>query len=199
MAIKFHYHSKLENESYWLCRCDCGCVLPIKTRSLKRGVSVSCGCVLPKKHGYSKSKLYIVLYNMKSRCYNKNANNYEDYGGRGVSVCEEWLGDTRNFISWALVNGYSPELQIDRRDNDGNYTPSNCRFVTRLTNNHNQRMRKDNTSGFRGVSMKSNGRFRVQLQQDRKKLNVGTFSTALEAAVARNTYIKINNLPHKLS
>jgi len=76
---------------------------------------------------------------MKTRCYNLKDKHYKDYGGRGIKVCEEWLNDSRKFIKWSLENGYKKELQIDRIDNNGNYSPDNCRWVTPKENSRNKR------------------------------------------------------------
>lgn len=87
-----------------------------------------------KKHGHSNSRLYRIYNNMKSRCYRKYAKEFENYGGRGIRVCNEWLGEDGfiNFYNWAYSHGYSEELNIDRINNDGNYEPDNCRWVTMM-------------------------------------------------------------------
>ena len=78
---------------------------------------------------------------MKQRCYNPNNDNYPNYGGRGISICDEWLNDREAFISWALSHGYSNDLSIDRIDVNGNYKPSNCRWATDELQRNNQRPR----------------------------------------------------------
>ena len=75
---------------------------------------------------------------MKDRCLNKRAQRYSDYGGRGISICNEWLEFT-NFYSWAMLNGYSDSLSIDRNNNNGNYEPNNCRWATSLQQSNNRR------------------------------------------------------------
>lgn len=94
-----------------------------------------------KKHGHSNSRLYRIYNNMKSRCYKKYAEEFENYGGRGIRVCNEWLGEDGfiNFYNWAYSHGYSEELTIDRINNDGNYEPDNCRWVTMMVQNSNSR------------------------------------------------------------
>ena len=94
-----------------------------------------------KSHGLSRSRLYRIYNDMKSRCYKIYAKEYQNYGGRGIEICEEWLGENGflNFYNWAMENGYSNELTIDRINNDKNYEPSNCRWVTRLVQNNNSR------------------------------------------------------------
>ena len=93
------------------------------------------------KHGYSVThpKLFLVWETMRSRCKNPHRQKYNDYGGRGISVCKEWDEDCEAFCKWALENGYKDGLQIDRIDNDGDYCPDNCRFVTPKQNSRNRR------------------------------------------------------------
>ena len=99
-------------------------------------------------HGYSADypKLYNVWCTMLSRCYNAKREKYKDYGLRGVCVCEEWQS-AENFCKWALDNGYKDGLQIDRIDVNGNYEPSNCRWVTPKQNSRNKRNTKFLTVG----------------------------------------------------
>jgi hypothetical protein len=91
------------------------------------------------KHGMSRDPLYMVWSAMKRRCYNKNTKDYEGYGGRGITVCSLWRTDFQAFRDWALAHGYAKGLQIDRRDNNGHYTPDNCRFVTATESARNRR------------------------------------------------------------
>lgn len=93
----------------------------------------------PKQYNYS-SKLYFVYNSMKDRCKNKNTKNYKNYGGRGIRVCDEWNKSYETFLKWALINGYQEGLQLDRIDNNGNYSPENCRWVSCKQNLNNTRM-----------------------------------------------------------
>ena len=129
----------------WVCLCDCGKKRIVRGSSLKTGYTASCGCLLAernsarlKTHGESRSRLHRIWCSMLNRCRNKNAQNYYFYGGRGIHVCKEWEL-YQNFRDLALKNGYEDHLQIDRIDNDGNYTPDNCRFVTPQKNSCNRR------------------------------------------------------------
>lgn len=121
---------------YWNCLFDCGNKVSVSTSNLRTGNTKSCGCYQKqkaskdhKKHGMRNHRLYGIWVNMRSRCYNKNMNRYYTYGGRNITVCDEWLGEKgfQNFSSWALSNGYSDDLTIDRKDNDKGYSPDNCR------------------------------------------------------------------------
>ena len=91
------------------------------------------------KHGESGTRLYTIWVNMKQRCYNSKTDNYEIYGGRGITICDEWFNSSEMFIKWSLSNGYKEGLQINRINNDGNYEPSNCDWVTAKENCNNRR------------------------------------------------------------
>lgn len=91
------------------------------------------------RHGKRRTRLYNIWCCMKKRCYNKNYTYYHNYGGRGIKVCEEWLNDFQAFYDWSMSHGYSDDLTIDRKDNDGDYCPDNCRWVNRKSQNRNSR------------------------------------------------------------
>lgn len=136
----------------WECDCSCG-----KKGNLVRGTDLlngtikSCGCYSTDKlrevattHGLSKvngkkTKLFMAWDSMRQRCYNKNHASYKDYGGRGIDICPEWYGDFKVFHEWAVNNGFSEELSIDRIDNDKGYSPDNCRWVDAKTQIRNRR------------------------------------------------------------
>ena len=104
------------------------------------------------RHGYSYHPLYHVWRGMKVRCTDVNNEKYKNYGGRGISIYEKWLYPMI-FIEWALENGWDKGLRLDRIDNDGDYTPENCRFVSPTISSNNQRLlRSNNTTGYRGIA-----------------------------------------------
>lgn len=142
---------------------------------------------------------------MMGRCYNSNHCNYKNYGGRGIQVCNEWSNDINAFVVWALENGYKKDLSLDRIDNDGNYTPLNCRWTTRRIQNINKKSSVPSKTGFVGVCIHSSsyenhtyyyGRVR---DINGKILYTGMSKSLKEAVIMRNNFIIENRMDNELN
>ena len=138
-------HKNKKNKWYWICDCDCGESTIVAEADLNAGKCKSCGCLKQEKflerittHNKSNTRLHGIWGSMKQRCYNPNANGYENYGGRGIAICDDWVNNFQEFYDWSINNGYSDELSLDRIDVNGNYEPSNCRWADEHTQANNK-------------------------------------------------------------
>lgn len=119
----------------WKCQCECGNIAVIHGTSLKSGTSTQCRQCrdtyrTARKHGQTRTPLYRVWCRIKGCTSNANHQDFKWYGAKGVKVCDEWANDFETFHQWAIQNGYEKGLTIDRKDVDGDYEPSNCRWIT---------------------------------------------------------------------
>lgn len=129
---------------FYQCQCDCGTIFVKRDDIIKNAKHQACNNCKRNRadmvvHNKSNTKLYRIYYGMKQRCNNQRAREYHNYGARGITVCDEWEDNFISFYHWSIANGYEPGLQLDRKDNNGNYEPSNCRWVTPVVNSNNKR------------------------------------------------------------
>lgn len=157
------YVGMAKHSVYYLCRCDCGNEKIIKYGSLCSGNTISCGCNHQEKmrsmltthgmagHGDRMHRLYRIYAAMKSRCYNPNGKYWNCYGGKGIKICDEWLDPENgfmNFYTWAMQNGYSDDLSIDRINPDKDYDPDNCRWADDFIQGNNTTANTYMTCGY---------------------------------------------------
>jgi len=181
---------------YYLVNCPfCKNAFSTQARHFNTGKLLSCRkcssgirdkSIYHKSHGLRESPLYNVWAGIKNRCRNKSHIGYENYGGRGISMCAEWSNDFKKFYDWAIDSGYKKGLDIDRVDNEKNYSPDNCRFTTRFVNLSNTReIQKNNTTGFRGVfKYGKTDKFYAKIHIDGSAKNLGVFETPEQASSA---------------
>ena len=131
------YRINTTKPAMWMCQCECGIQRPVWDADLKRGSSKSCGCLRDEfrienltTHGGTGTKEYRTWLHIIQRCENRNINTYKNYGGRGITICDEWRTDFSAFLAH-IGNAPSPKHSIDRIDNDGNYEPGNVRWATK--------------------------------------------------------------------
>jgi hypothetical protein len=192
------------NPIKWICRCDCGNIALVRGTLLKRKTTQSCGCYRAEKsresqttHGGSVNypKIYNVWAGIIQRTTNPKSINYLDYGGRGITVCEEWK-DFTPFKDWALTTGYASNLKIERIDGNLGYFPDNCKWETSTIQSRHRRPDKNTSSKFIGVSLhKKNNKWQATIGLNKKLIHLGYFLTETEAAQARDTYVHTHRLP----
>lgn len=139
---------RINGRSKAVCKCECGNKKKVELCFFKSKEHLVCCCAASKlrseagkkgrKHIIVNERLYNIWENMKQRCYNPKAKNYHNYGGRGISVCAEWM-DYSKFLLWSLANGYAYNLTLDRERNNENYEPGNCRWITNIEQQANKR------------------------------------------------------------
>ena len=194
-----------QKSHYGIFKCGfCGEEFRAQINSVKNGNTKSCGCYSKRKasethktHGLCKSKLYKVWEGIKNRTLNLKHKNYIDYGGRGITICDEWKNDFMSFYNWAISNGYEENkgLSIDRIDNDEGYFPENCRWTTKTIQRRNTRIAKNNISGYKGVNFHKRDKiFTARICVNKINIYLGYFQTAVEAGIAYNNYIIENSL-----
>lgn len=171
-----------QKHAYWSCLCACGNSVTVDGLKLRSNHTRSCGC-LRRKHGYSQIPEYESYQKMMRRCYDKNADNYEFYGGRGIKVCRRWRRSVANFIS-DMGRKPEPDYTLDRINVNGDYEPANCRWADSRTQQRNKRVCKKSKTGITGV-IPYKGKYQANIRVNGKLHHLGYFDTTDEAAVAR--------------
>jgi hypothetical protein len=188
-----------QKRTYGLFKCFCGNEFTTQLRCIKNGTTKSCGCLKGKNritHGLTKHRLYFVWYMMIDRCTNEKHIKYKYYGGRGITVSERWL-KIENFIE-DMYPTFTEGLELDRENVNGNYCRDNCRWTTKNIQNRNTTLiRKNNTSGYRGVTyVKKLKKYIAGIVINKIRFHLGYFKDGAEAAKAYDNYIIDNNLEH---
>ncbi len=162
---------------------------------MPKGISNKTGLSCKFKHGLRDHILYSVWYNIKRRCYNKKNVAYKNYGGRGISICNEWLNDFKAFYDYVseLDNYNKPGYTLDRKNNNKGYEPDNMKWSTKHEQNANQGRRKKNTTGYRGVN-KWRSKYCCHITVNKVRYYLGSFLTAEDAAIVRDRFILENDL-----
>lgn len=183
-------------------KCICGETFTASVNGVATGNTTSCGCeqkrltsVASSTHNMANSSIYRTWSEMRARCNRKSHKDYDNYGGRGITVCKSWDNSFDKF--YADVGARPDGLELDRIDNDKGYYPGNCRWAKRNTQCRNAR-RKKGITGYRGVDL-SGTKFRARITVDYVRINLGSYNTAEEAALAYNNYIISNKLEHLLN
>ena len=181
-------------------KCGCGSTYVSSIEMARQGFKSTCEeCKVSsyKKYKEKYPHLVRVYSNMKTRCSNPNTEAYKEYGEKGITVCQEWVDSFQTFLDWSMSNGYSEELSLDRIKLDLGYSPDNCRWTTKYIQSQNTRkLMSTNKSGYRGVSVHTSGKWQAEIKHNGKRSYLGLFNSALEAAIAYDTYVLQNSTEH---
>jgi hypothetical protein len=204
LGMKFPTEKSKKKIRFGLFKCRCENNFEAQMNNIKKGSTTSCGCFSKErhtKHGMSSHRLYRIICGIIQRCVNQNHKHFINYGGRGITVYDEWTNNKQSFFNWALANGYKDGLSIDRIDNDSGYSPENCRWVTTNVQARNTRLlRANNTSGYRGVTWhKKSNKWVAQISINGNAINLGYFNSKIEAASTYDKYVLDNNLEHTIN
>jgi len=190
---------KKERYGLYLCP-SCGSKFKTMIKSVNNKKTTQCRSCGSTKHTITIPRIYNIWNLMRSRCYNIKNPSYSGYGKRGITIHKGWLSDYSSFEKWALKNGYEASLSIDRKENDGNYDPSNCRWVKQDIQSQNTRLlRATNSSGFRGVFHKGQCKFVARINYLDERVFLGYFDDPRDGAIAYDNFVVLNKLAHPLN
>lgn len=209
LGMQYPTSKSKTKKHYALYECPlCKKIFKTCTYAVNRGDTRACGCSsfgIP-RHRMWRSSIYKVWSMMKSRCANTNNPSYKNYGARGISVYPPWINDFIIFYEWAIENGYkdNSKMELNRKDNDKDYSPMNCEFTTHSINNQNTRLlQKNNTTGYRGVYYSKNKKdvkkWMAGIRSNKKCYYLGYFATPEQAAQSYNNFIIKNKTYHPLN
>lgn len=198
-------HNSGQKTKMGLFRCPrCGREFISSVGSVNFGSTRSCGCLAREiitkrntKHGLRHTPLYKRWLNIKRRCTNKNHKDFKHYGGRGITLCEEWMNDPAAFIAYCkTLEGWdNAKLTIDRIDNNASYEPHNIRFIPQKEQMYNRRLLRQNKTGYTGVCQR-HSYCEAYVTYNNQTIYIGGYKTPREAAIARNEYIESHGFPN---
>jgi len=204
LGMRYPTNNKTRRYKFGLYKCTCGKTFEKRiTKALLTSKCASCAKSVARTHGKTGTRLYNIWRNMKNRCeqrVNKHKS-HENYTNNNINVCDSWKNSFEVFQNWAINNGYKSTLSIDRINGKEGYYPNNCRWATAALQAQNTvKLRSTNTSGYRGVNwVKNRNKFAAEIKVNNKKIWIGSYVTAIEAAIAYDSYIITNNLQHTIN
>jgi hypothetical protein len=194
LGMRYPTSKSKKKKRYYLCKCECGKLFEPIADNVRAGVTKSCGCLRrkPPTHGLTRNPNYKRWVNMRLRCTDPENKYYNDYGGRGIKVCDEWLDDPIAYIEYvnSLPNANGYRLSIDRVDNNKGYEPGNLRWATQSEQMTNTRRRASKLPGEPNITWyEKNSKWRVRLKGE----HIGYYSTIEEAIVARDKKLVLHS------
>ena len=195
LGMLYITENSIYKKRFGIYKCYCGNEFKANTSDVKANKIVSCGC--SREASNTSHRLYATWTTMRKRCNDINSISYKNYGALGIKVCKEWDSFEQFLVD--MEPTFQEGLTLDRIKNDKGYSKENCRWSTNeVQRRHTRMLYKHNKSGYRGVRVIGKN-FTAYIRVSNKDIHLGTFSTAVEAAIAFNSYVIANNLEHTLN